>query len=133
MENQLFHKLPTLGVIICHQCKHGVRPTEVEQHLKKKHHLKHAVTSQITQAISQWHDIQHDSSAIQIPQALEEPLPILPSHSNGLLCQRDPYCLFIASTMESMRKHWRTIHQWSQQAHRGRVGPKEKARGEAEL
>jgi hypothetical protein len=35
--------------------------------------------------------------------------------------------------MEPMRKHWRTIHQWSQQAHHGRVGPKEKARGEAEL
>ncbi|KAH1429787.1 hypothetical protein KXX32_004325, partial [Aspergillus fumigatus] len=35
--------------------------------------------------------------------------------------------------MESMRKHWRTIHKWSQQTHRGRAGPKEKARGEAEL
>ncbi|CEL11237.1 hypothetical protein ASPCAL14340 [Aspergillus calidoustus] len=35
--------------------------------------------------------------------------------------------------MNSMRKHWKTIHQWSQQSHGGRVSQREKARGEAEL
>ncbi|KAL2816573.1 hypothetical protein BDW59DRAFT_166298 [Aspergillus cavernicola] len=32
-----------------------------------------------------------------------------------------------------MQKHWREIHQWSQHTRRGRVGPREKAQGEAEL
>jgi hypothetical protein len=134
MENQLFHQVPTLGILICHQCKHGVRPTEVEQHLKKKHYLKYIVAIQITQAISQWHDIQHDSSAIQIPQALDEPLPILPCHTDGLLClQGLTQCNYVATTIKSMRKHWQVVHQWSQQSHRGRVSQKDKARGKAEL
>jgi hypothetical protein len=52
MENELFYQVPALGLLICRQCKHGVRLAEVDQHLKKKHHLKHAVASQIIQAIS---------------------------------------------------------------------------------
>lgn len=134
MEYNLFYKVPTLGVLICRHCKHGVRPIKVGQHLKKKHSMKHAAAIQITQVISKWHEIQHESSAIQIPQALDEPLPIIPCQSNGLLCQRDPdHCQYLAASLESMRNHWRSTHQWSQQTNRGRVSQKEKAKGEAEL
>ncbi|KAL2835764.1 hypothetical protein BJX68DRAFT_273711 [Aspergillus pseudodeflectus] len=35
--------------------------------------------------------------------------------------------------MASMRVHWRTAHQWSQQGRRGHVGQREKAHGEVEL
>ncbi|BCR92934.1 uncharacterized protein ACHE_80834S [Aspergillus chevalieri] len=32
-----------------------------------------------------------------------------------------------------MRKHWRQVHQWSQQTRRGRVGQRERTQGAAEL
>ncbi|KAL2835765.1 hypothetical protein BJX68DRAFT_251333, partial [Aspergillus pseudodeflectus] len=134
MENQLFEKVPSLQVIICRQCKHGVRPAEVERHLKRKHRFSHQQATQVSQAVRQWEGIQQDSQAIQIPWVLDCPLPVLPCHANGLLCQRDyPQCQYVACHMDAMRKHWRTTHQWCQQSRRGRVGQREQARGKAEL
>ncbi|KAL2782487.1 hypothetical protein BJX66DRAFT_345787 [Aspergillus keveii] len=135
MENQLFEKIPSLQIIICRQCKHGVRPAEVERHLKQKHQFKHQQASQVGQAVRQWADTQQDSQAIQIPRVLEHPLPIVPCHMDGFLCQQDDgaACHYIGSTMASIRLHWHQVHQWSQQGRRGRVGQREKARGEAEL
>ncbi|CEL10290.1 hypothetical protein ASPCAL13411 [Aspergillus calidoustus] len=84
--------------------------------------------------VHQWEDVQQDSQAIQIPRVLDHPLPILPCHTNGVLCQRDPtQCQYVAASMNSMRKHWQATHKWSRQARRGRVGQREKARSEAEL
>ncbi|KAL2843527.1 hypothetical protein BJX68DRAFT_243809, partial [Aspergillus pseudodeflectus] len=75
-----------------------------------------------------------DSQAIQIPWVLDHPLPVLPCHANGLLCQRGPtQCHYIRSTMASIRVHWHQVHQWSQQGRRGCMGQREKARREAEL
>lgn len=85
MEYNLFYKVSTLGILICRHCKYGVRPIKVEQHLKKKHGIKHGIATQVAQAISQWEDITWDS-AISLPHTLDEPLPIIPCQSNGLLC-----------------------------------------------
>ncbi|BCR90122.1 uncharacterized protein ACHE_60008A [Aspergillus chevalieri] len=134
MENELFQKIPSLQVIICRQCKHGVRPAEVERHLKRKHQFKHQSAHQLAQAVQQWEDIEQDSAAIQIPPVVDNPLPILPCEPSGLLCQRhDPLCHYVASNMGTMRNHWRQVHQWSQQTRRGRVGQRECTQGAAEL
>ena len=134
METELFSILPRLNILICRHCQYGVRPIELENHLKKQHQLPHHQVVAIVQAIQQWPQIKQDSSTIQIPTVLDEPLPILPCHSNGLLCQRgaDP-CYYIASTLKSLRTHWRNIHQWSQQTRPGRLSASERARSEAEL
>jgi hypothetical protein len=134
MEKQLFEKIASLRVIICRQCQYGVRPTDVQRHLKQQHGYNHQAARQAARGVHQWEDIQQDNQAIQIPRVLDQPLPIIPCHTNGFLCQRDGvHCQYVAATMDSMRKHWRTTHQWSQQSRRGRVGQREKARGEAEL
>ncbi|KAL2810173.1 hypothetical protein BDW59DRAFT_168163, partial [Aspergillus cavernicola] len=133
MENQLFENIPSLRVILCCQCQHGVRPAEVEQHLKQKHQFTHQPATLIAEAVHQWEDIEQASKGIQIPRVLNMPLPILPCQTNGLLCQRDPECQYLVCNMDTMRKHWREIHHWSQHTRRGRVGPREKAQGEAEL
>lgn len=134
METELFSALPGLKVLICRSCQYGVRPVELENHLKKQHQLPHGDVVAIVQAIQQWPQIAQDSSAIQIPTVLNDPLPILPCHSNGFLCQRgaEP-CCFIASNLDSLRKHWRQVHQWSQQTRRGRLPLAERARSEAAL
>jgi hypothetical protein len=64
MENQLFEKIPSLQIIICRQCKHGVRPAEAERHLKQKHQFNHHQATQVAQAIQQWAEITQDSQAI---------------------------------------------------------------------
>jgi hypothetical protein len=99
-----------LQIIICRQCQHGVRPAEVERHVKQKHQLKHLEAIQVTQAVQQWEDITQDSQAIQIPWVIDRPLPILPCHVGGFACQRDPACHFIASTMASIQVHWQRVH-----------------------
>ncbi|KAI9035034.1 uncharacterized protein KD926_004698 [Aspergillus affinis] len=134
MEAELFQVLPQLKVLICRHCGYGVRLPEAENHLKNQHALPHADVASIIQAIRQWPQIEQENTNIQIPTVLDIPLPILPCHRRGLLCQRgsDP-CRFIASTMESLRKHWRQVHHWSQQTRRGRLPPSERARSEAEL
>ncbi|KAL3439686.1 hypothetical protein BJX65DRAFT_315581, partial [Aspergillus insuetus] len=135
METQLFKKIPSLRVIICRACQHGVRPADIQQHLKRQHQYNYQAARQVADMVHQWEDIQQESQAIQIPRALDHPLPGLPCHTNGMICQRDPTrCQYVTASMESMRKHWRTTHQWSQQqGRRGRVGQREKARGQVEL
>jgi hypothetical protein len=84
--------------------------------------------------VHQWEDIQQESEDIHIPLALDHLLPVLPCHRDGILCQREPTrCQYVAASMNSMRKHWKTSHQWSQQSRGGRVGQREQARGQAEL
>ncbi|KAI9374464.1 hypothetical protein BJX61DRAFT_540811 [Aspergillus egyptiacus] len=115
MEHQIFQKIPQLQVIICRHCQHGVRPAEVEQHLKQKHQLGHADTHAIATHVQQWEDIEQDSQAIQIPTILEKPLPVIPCQPNGLRCTRvDPPCSYLATSIETMRKHWQACMSWQQ-------------------
>jgi hypothetical protein len=82
--------------------------------------MKQADAVVIANAIQGWEDIEQDSNAITIPLALNDPLPNLPCEANGLLCQRDyPQCQYVVSCMKTMRQHWQTKHQWTQQRWRG--------------
>ena len=119
--------------MVCCECQYGVRPTEAERHLKQKHQFDHPAASQVAQAVRKWEQVQQDSQAIEIPHQLDDPLPILPCRTDGLLCQRDAQCQYLVSHMDSMRKHWRAVHQWSQYPRRGRVFECDQAQGQAEL
>ncbi|KAL2801510.1 hypothetical protein BJX63DRAFT_426676 [Aspergillus granulosus] len=109
MEHQIFEKIPTLRVIICRQCQHGVHPKEVDTYLQQKHFIKLQESKLIAEAI---------------PHVLEEPLPILPIHTNGLLCQRGPAsnpCQVITTSINFMRNYWKKVYGWSQHQYRGRI------------
>lgn len=45
MEYNLFYKVSTLGILIYYHYKYGVWPIKVKQHLKKKHSIKHGITT----------------------------------------------------------------------------------------
>jgi hypothetical protein len=48
-------------------------------------------------------------------------IPYLPIYSDGLQCQISPLsCQFIGRGKESIRYHWRQVHQWSAGIGRGR-------------
>ncbi|KAF9890012.1 hypothetical protein FE257_006692 [Aspergillus nanangensis] len=134
MEHQLFEIIPLLRIMICRQCQYGVWPAEVECHLKQQHQLPHSLVQPIVQAIQQWTEVAPNPQAIQVPQALDTPLPVLPCYWDGFLCRREPQaCSFIASTLRSMRTHWYRHHQWSQYPGRGRVSVALRAQREAEF
>ncbi|KAL4777910.1 hypothetical protein BJX76DRAFT_363253, partial [Aspergillus varians] len=134
MESQLFEKIPSLRVIICRHCQYGVRPAEVEQHLKLKHQFALGDIHAIAQAIQQWDGIEQDSNAIEIPMILDKPLPNLPCYSSGLRCTRlDPPCFYVAASMESMRKHWRTVHHWSRYPRGGRISQQQQRASEPDI
>lgn len=122
MEEQLFETIPHLRVMICRQCRYGVWPAEVESHLKHQHQLNYQTVRQMVQAIHQWPGLASNYQDVQIPRVLDEPLPIVPCHSNGMLCRRDPStCQYLVSSLKLMRNHWRLAHQWSQHANPGRA------------
>jgi hypothetical protein len=68
MENQLFEKIPSLRVIICRQYRYGVRPADVQQHLKRQHQYAYKAACQVANAVHTWEDVKQDSKAIQIPR-----------------------------------------------------------------
>lgn len=62
--------------------------------------------------IQQWTDVAAHAQAVQIPHALDKPLLILPSYSQGILCRRDPaMCHYLVSSMKAMQMHWQRVYQ----------------------
>jgi hypothetical protein len=52
----------------------------------------------IANTIHQWEDIIQDPSAVHIPHALDDPLPIIDIHTNRMMCQRAPEaCQYITT------------------------------------
>ncbi|KAL5040865.1 hypothetical protein BDW71DRAFT_28410 [Aspergillus fruticulosus] len=68
----------------------------------------------IANTIMGWWDIIQDRTRVHIPQELEDPLPIITLHTNGMQCRRDPTCQYIGTHIRSMRKHWQQVHGWTQ-------------------
>jgi hypothetical protein len=40
------------------------------------------------------------------------PIANLPVFSDGILCEKDPFCQFIARSIGTLRYHWRKCHAW---------------------
>ncbi|KAL4734147.1 hypothetical protein BDV11DRAFT_198752 [Aspergillus similis] len=133
MDPFVFVKVPDLGIMICRHCQHGVYATEAEAHLCKKHYLQSSAIQPIVETIQQWHDLILDPNQVDIPRELNNPVPMISVHTNGMHCQRDPQCLYIGSWFKTMRKHWQQAHGWTQHPHRGHVPAEVKAQGEREL
>ena len=134
MADKLFERIPRLRVMICRQCQYGVWPGEAERHLKRQHQLDCPTVARLVHEIQQWTDIAAHGQAVQIPHALDEPLPILPCYAQGILCRRDPAtCHYLVSSMKAMRTHWQRVHRWSQYPERGRAPQSQRAAREAEL
>ncbi|KAH3277027.1 hypothetical protein KXV19_006590 [Aspergillus fumigatus] len=134
MADQLFERILLLQVMICCQCRYGVWPGEAERHLKRQHQLDYTTVTRLVHEIQQWTDVAAHAQAVQIPHALDKPLPILPSYSQGILCRHDPAtCHYLVSSIKAMRTHWQRVHQWSQYPERGRGPQSQRAQREAEL
>ena len=126
--------IPELQIMICRQCKHAVYLIEVQTHLRKKHCMTILQIQPVVAVVQQWTDLIQDPDAVHILQELENPLPIIPLHTNGMQCQRDPnHCHYISTHVKKMRQHWQQAHRWSQQTHSRQVHAVQQRQGKEEF
>jgi hypothetical protein len=129
-EHQLFGRIDQFGVIVCRQCQHAVWPSEVEHHLRgKSHQLTRQDAHQVHAAIQQWDGLEHISTSLELPAIIDQCIPELEQHVDGLLCIRDrEECQYITRSLDVMKRHWREKHQWSIQGKRGRPSEQQRQR-----
>ncbi|KAJ5396387.1 uncharacterized protein N7487_003512 [Penicillium crustosum] len=110
-------------VVVCSQCKIGVRPKETNGHLNHQHKkLSPAVRQQIASRVQQWDRAAECDSYIP-PASLPMPIAGIAEYPDALMCtiQDIDYqaaqnagsvdmCRYIARTPQTMRKHWRLHH-----------------------
>jgi hypothetical protein len=86
MEHPIFRKILPLQIMVCCQCKHGVYLTEADAHLRGKHFMKLQECQPIINMVLAWHDIIQNPTDVQILSQLDDPLPVLDVHTNGMQC-----------------------------------------------
>src|SRR3954466_8658842 len=116
MQSQFFHQFfyepSTDPVFVCKTCEYVVRPREVLRHLQSgNHRLPIRIARQIADVI-QTSDRAHECDAWQPPTVVNTPIANLPVFSDGILCEKDLFCQFIARTANTIRQHWRDQHGW---------------------
>lgn len=132
MEHQFFQPIPSLQIIICRYCKYGVYPKEVTTHLRVKHAMKPQECIQVAEAVQHWDHIIQEPQDVQIPRTLQNPLPGIKLHTDGMQCRQDPeHCQYITTHIKTMRKHWQQVHGWTQHGHSGFVSSQEREQGMA--
>ena len=88
---------------MCKTCEHAIRPREVLRHLQSANHrLPIRIARQITHVV-QTSDRAHECDEWQPPTAVNDPIPNLPVFSDGILCEKDPFCQFIARSVGTLR------------------------------
>ena len=119
MDKEIFVIAPKAGVIVCRQCKYGVRRSQVKAHLEgQAHRLPNTMATQVSEAVRRWNGVSQDAEEGVLPRKLDEKIPELPEYE-GLLCRREDNCDYVCRTEGSMKTHWRNAHAWSLQEKRG--------------
>ena len=108
-------------VVVCSQCKVGVRPKESHAHLNHQHKkLNPALRQQIASVVQQW-DRARECDSYVPPASLPTPIAGIAEHPDALICTIQPLevtsdpqstdtCRYIARTLPTMKKHWRLSH-----------------------
>ena len=106
-------------VLICHKCQYGIRRSQVKAHLiSTVHRIPSARAQHIHVAIQEWDHIQDEPQVESWPHQIDEPIPELPIHEDGILCLQ---CnVYTCRQMRSMKTHWLEEHNYRVQQGRGR-------------
>jgi hypothetical protein len=112
MASQFFHQPSTDPVFVCKTCEYVIRPREVLRHLQSANHRLPMRTARQIAEVVQTSDRAHECDAWQPPTMVNTPIANLPVFSDGILCEKDPVCQFIARSIRTMRYHWRRCHGW---------------------
>ena len=121
MESEWFVYVPMVHAVMCRCCEYAVRPKQIASHLHGTRHRMPAAWAQaVAEAVARWEGVEQESEQMILPSVVEEPIPHLPLHADGLQCRLQPtQCTYICRTMRSMKEHWRCQQGWSIQGQAG--------------
>ncbi|RYO26416.1 hypothetical protein AA0113_g12493 [Alternaria arborescens] len=120
-EQQIFEHLADYQLAVCRECRYAVWPDQIEGHLQKQHKKSLKSAQAVGNAVRQWPSLLQYPSELEIPSNGIDPISQLPVYDDGLLCRLGPArCQYIARSRESLRRHWREVHEWSAGKKRGR-------------
>ena len=69
---------------------------------------------EIAEEVQDWPGLIPFASELKIPVRIDRPIPQLPLYKDGWSCQLDPArCQYICRDKNTLRVHWRTVHEWS--------------------
>lgn len=128
MECEYFEHLIKYQVAVCKECRHGIIPSQIKNHLQHIHKVRQLQAEIIADSVRSWPGLTEYASEIAVPEHAVPPICQLLEYTDGLKCQLDPTdCHQILRSKEAMRKHWKKRHNWTPAAKKGR--PSLSARG----
>jgi hypothetical protein len=110
-----FHHLMEYQLAVCKECQYAIWPEQIGGHLHGKHHkLSQKKAQEIAEEVRGWPGLISFANELQIPVRVDQPIPQLPLYEDGLMCQLESQqCQYICRDKKTLKKHWRTKHQWS--------------------
>ena len=120
IECHYFEHLAEYAVAVCKECRYAVWPDQIEGHLQKQHKTPYKEARDVSKGIDSWSGLIRYPGELELPKCVARPTHQLPLYTDGLLCQLDPeHCKYIARSIETLKKHWRSKHGWSAGGKRG--------------
>lgn len=105
--------------LICRPCEYAVHYSHIRAHLTSTVHRIPATWAQhIQDTVQQWDCVTDPPNASNWPQQIEEPIPGVTVHQDGLLCLQCK--VYTCRQIRSMKAHWLAEHQYQVYSRRGR-------------
>ena len=126
--SEFFDHLATYNLAVCKECRYAVWPDQIEGHLQSRNHkINRREAVVIAEDVRRWPGLIRYPSELTVPDFINQPISQLPLYDDGSICRlNNGRCRYITRSMEPMRKHWRTVHQWSAVGRRGGSGRNKK-------
>lgn len=109
-----FKHLVEYALAVCKECRHGVLPSQIKNHVQHAHPTKRKQAKAIADKVGTWAGLIEYASELEVPSQVIEPVQQLPVYKDGLMCQLAPdRCRQIFRSKNVMKKHWQVAHEWS--------------------
>ena len=116
-----FEHLVEYALAVCKECRHGVLPSQIKNHVQRAHPAKRKQAKEIAEDVGNWAGLIQYASELEVPSQVIKPIQQLPVYKDGLMCRLAPdHCRQIFRSVSVMKKHWRVAHEWSPAGKGGR-------------
>ena len=117
-----FEHLVEYALAVCKECRHGVLPSQIKNHVQRAHPAKRKQAKEIAEDVGNWAGLIQYASELEVPSQVIKPIQQLPVYKDGLMCRLAPdHCRQIFRSVSVMKKHWRVAYEWSPAGKGGRL------------
>jgi len=110
--SDLFHHLDEQQATFCRACLYAVWPAQVSAHLRGEHEVPRTEIRAIATEVATW-GLQSSPETFRLLRTGLQTLDHLPVYTDDFACQLQPdQRKYVCRSPESLRNHWREIHQW---------------------